>query len=218
MKLIYFTISKNKNIFTKIKIIMKNTIKLGLLLIIAIFGIQAMPNGNTKKTIDITKSTIKWEGKKVVYGHNGTVNLKEGTLLVSKGKINGGNFIIDMNSIKCTDIEDAGKNANLVGHLKNEDFFDVVNYPTAKLVIKKIGALNNGIQTITADLTIKNKTNPITFSATVKTEGNILLASAKFNIDRTKYDIKYGSDSFFDNLGDKAIKNEINFEISLISK
>lgn len=218
MKLIYFTISKNKNIFTKIKIIMKNTIKLGLLLIIGIFGIQAMPNGNTKKTIDITKSTIKWEGKKVVYGHNGTVNLKEGTLLVSKGKINGGNFIIDMNSIKCTDIEDAGKNANLVGHLKNEDFFDVVNYPTAKLVIKKIGALNNGIQTITADLTIKNKTNPITFSATVKTEGNILLASAKFNIDRTKYDIKYGSDSFFDNLGDKAIKNEINFEISLISK
>jgi len=197
---------------------MKNTIKLGLLVLVAIIGIQAMPNGNTKKIIDPSKSLIKWEGKKVVYGHNGTVSIKEGSLLISKGKINGGSFVIDMTSLKCTDIEDQAKNANLIGHLKDADFFDVAKYPTSKLVIKKIGELKDGVQTITADLTIKDKTNPITFSTSVKTVGGKVMAGAKFSIDRTKYDIRYGSDSFFDNLGDKAIKNEINFEVSLVSK
>ncbi len=196
---------------------MKNTIKLGLLVLVAIIGIQAMPNGNTKKIIDPSKSLIKWEGKKVVYGHNGTVSIKEGSLLISKGKINGGSFVIDMTSLKCTDIEDQAKNANLIGHLKDADFFDVAKYPTSKLVIKKIGELKDGVQTITADLTIKDKTNPITFSTAVKTVGGKVMAGAKFSIDRTKYDIRYGSDSFFDNLGDKAIKNEINFEVSLVS-
>ncbi|MBP7255814.1 MAG: YceI family protein [Chitinophagales bacterium] len=196
---------------------MKNTIKLGLLVLVAIIGIQAMPNGNTKKIIDPSKSLIKWEGKKVVYGHNGTVSIKEGSLLISKGKINGGSFVIDMTSLKCTDIEDQAKNANLIGHLKDADFFDVAKYPTSKLVIKKIGELKDGVQTITADLTIKDKTNPITFSTSVKTVGGKVMAGAKFSIDRTKYDIRYGSDSFFDNLGDKAIKNEINFEVSLVS-
>ena len=196
---------------------MKNTIKLGLLVLVAIIGIQAMPNGNTKKIIDPSKCLIKWEGKKVVYGHNGTVSIKEGSLLISKGKINGGSFVIDMTSLKCTDIEDQAKNANLIGHLKDADFFDVAKYPTSKLVIKKIGELKDGVQTITADLTIKDKTNPITFSTSVKTVGGKVMAGAKFSIDRTKYDIRYGSDSFFDNLGDKAIKNEINFEVSLVS-
>ena len=178
---------------------MKNTIKLGLLVLVAIIGIQAMPNGNTKKIIDPSKSLIKWEGKKVVYGHNGTVSIKEGSLLISKGKINGGSFVIDMTSLKCTDIEDQAKNANLIGHLKDADFFDVAKYPTSKLVIKKIGELKDGVQTITADLTIKDKTNPITFSTSVKTVGGKVMAGAKFSIDRTKYDIRYGSDSFFDN-------------------
>ena len=196
---------------------MKDSIKISLIALIAIFGIYAMPNGNTKKTIDTAKSLVKWEGKKVVYGHNGTVSIKEGSLLISKGKINGGSFVIDMTSLKCTDIEDQAKNANLIGHLKDADFFDVAKYPTSKLVIKKIGELKDGVQTITADLTIKDKTNPITFSTAVKTVGGKVMAGAKFSIDRTKYDIRYGSDSFFDNLGDKAIKNEINFEVSLVS-
>ncbi|MBK7506058.1 MAG: YceI family protein [Bacteroidetes bacterium] len=197
---------------------MKNIIKICLIALVAMVGIYAMPNGNTKKTIDTAKSLIKWEGKKVVYGHNGTVSIKEGSLLISKGKINGGSFVIDMTSLKCTDIEDQAKNANLIGHLKDADFFDVAKYPTSKLVIKKIGELKDGVQTITADLTIKDKTNPITFSTAVKTVGGKVMAGAKFSIDRTKYDIRYGSDSFFDNLGDKAIKNEINFEVSLVSK
>ena len=111
---------------------MKNRIKISLIALIAIFGIYAMPNGNTKKTIDTAKSLVKWEGKKVVYGHNGTVSIKEGSLLISKGKINGGSFVIDMTSLKCTDIEDQAKNANLIGHLKDADFFDVAKYPTSK--------------------------------------------------------------------------------------
>ena len=38
-------------------------------------------------------------------------------------------------------------------------------------------------------------------------------AKAKLTIDRTLYNIKYGSASFFDNLKDRAISNEFDIEV-----
>lgn len=197
---------------------MKNYIKLFSIAAIAILGIQAMPNGNAKMIIDTKKSNVMWTGNAITHSHNGTIDIKEGSLLLSKEKINGGSFTIDMKSMKCTDIKDEEKNGKLLGHLKSDDFFNVEKFPTAKLVIKKIGAVNNGVQTITADLTIKDKTNSITFPATIKAEGKTMKITTKFNVDRSKFDVKYGSDSFFDNLGDKAIKNDIEFDIELVTK
>ena len=180
--------------------------------------IQAVPNANSKAAIDTAKSTVKWVGKKIMYSHNGTVDVKSGSIITSKGRITGGEFILDMNTIKCVDIEDAGKNANLVGHLKNADFFDVANHPTAKLVVKKIGAIKDGVQPLTCDLTIKGITKSVSFPAKVSFTGKIVTATASFSIDRTLWDIRYGSDKFVDNLGDKAIKNDIDFEVTIVSK
>ncbi len=162
------------------------------------------------KKIDLTKSSVNWLAKKVTGKHNGTVNFKEGTLVFKGDKLKGGSFTVDMTSLTSTDLtgEYQGK---LNGHLKSDDFFGVEKFPTATLGFKKIAEKSAGVYTVTADLTIKGKTLPVTFDLNVK--GNT--STTTFNIDRTKYDIKYGSGSFFDNLGDKAIDNEFELNVTL---
>lgn len=184
---------------------MKNlkTIAIALLVTFSTAAVSAQ----TKK-VDVAKSKVEWVGKKVTGQHSGNVSLKEGALVFSGKKLTGGTFTVDMNSITVTDLKAGEGKEKLEGHLKNADFFGTDKYPTAKLVIKKIADKGNGVYGVTADLTIKDKTNPATFDITVK--GNT--ATANVAIDRTKFDIKYGSGSFFDNLGDKAIND--NFDIS----
>ena len=93
-----------------------------------------------KLNIDIQKSELKWSGEYAFYfgGHNGTISIIEGHFIKTGNVISGGEFIIDMTSIICNDIEDEEANKGLVDHLKNEDFFDVEQFKTAKLVISKI--------------------------------------------------------------------------------
>ena len=171
---------------------------------------SATVSAQTKK-VDVSKSTITWVGKKVTGQHNGTVNLKEGTLKFDGKKLTGGAFSVDMNSITVTDLKANEGKEKLEGHLKADDFFGVEKFPTAKLVFKTITPKQNGVYVITADLTIKNKTNPVTFNMTVKDDS----ATTSFDIDRTKYDIKYGSGSFFDGLGDKTINDNFDLVVSL---
>ena len=186
---------------------MKNlkSIALSLVVLLTTFTI----NAQTKK-IDASKSNINWVGKKVTGQHNGTVNFTDGLLIFKAHKVVGGKFTVDMNSLTATDLsgEYQGK---LNGHLKSEDFFGTEKFPIATLVFKKIAVKAKDTYTVTADLTIKGKLNPISFELVVK--GNS--ATTKFNVDRTKYDIKYGSGSFFDNLGDKAIADEFELAVDL---
>ena len=188
---------------------MKNfkTIAIALLVAVSTTAVTAQ----TKK-VDVSKSKISWIGKKVTGQHSGTVTLKDGALVFEGKKLKGGTFTVDMNSIAVTDLTaDQGKE-KLEGHLKADDFFGVAKYPTAKLVFKTIAAGKTaGTYTVTADLTIKDKTNPVTFDIAVK--GN--MATTSFSVDRTKYDIKYGSGSFFDGLGDKTINDNFDLTVSL---
>jgi polyisoprenoid-binding protein YceI len=187
---------------------MKNLKTVAIALLVA-FSTAAV-SAQTKK-VDVAKSKISWVGKKVTGQHEGTVNLKDGALVFKGTKLTGGTFTVDMTSIAATDLKaDQGKE-KLEGHLKSADFFGTDKYPTSTLVFKKIADKGNGVYTVTADLTIKDKTNPVTFDVTVK--GNT--ATAKLTIDRTKFDIKYGSGSFFDNLGDKAIADNFDVTVAL---
>jgi len=122
-----------------------------------------------------------------------------------------------MNSISCSDIESEKKNQYLVGHLKNEDFFNVEQFPLATITISKAVKGEGNSYKILADLTIKGITQPVTFQAKVEINGLNFLATAKIKIDRTKWDIKYGSGNFFENLGDKMILDEIEFDVYLLS-
>lgn len=171
----------------------------------------------TNMKVDIQKSTITWHGKKVTGAHTGHISIKEGTLEVEGKKLTGGVFVIDMNTITCTDIKDEEYNGNFVSHMKSDDFFGVEKHEESKLLIKSVKQKEKNKVEITGDLTIKGKTLSITFPATVDTDGKTLKAQAKIEIDRTKYDIKYGSGSFFDNLGDKAIDNKFTLDIDLVA-
>lgn len=166
-----------------------------------------------QKEIDLTKSTITWTGKKITGSHEGTIALKSGKLTYDKVSWSGGEFIIDMESIICKDLKDKRAN-NLVSHLKSEDFFDVENHSEAQFTITTVERLRGNHYGVKGDLTIKDITKPIEFMA-IKEEHAI---SATITIDRTAYDIKYGSDSFFDNLGDKAINNEFQLKANLVFK
>jgi len=163
--------------------------------------------------VDIKASTITWLGKKVVGEDSGAITLKAGGLKFVDHTLVGGHFIIDMSTITCTDLQ--GKSADkLVGHLHSADFFQTADHGTSEFIMTS--AVNQGENnySITGNLTIKGITNPITFDATVTEKS----ASAVINVDRTAYDIKYGSGSFFDNLGDKAIDNNFQMTINLVLK
>ena len=186
---------------------MKNLKSIALALVVVLSTVSV--SAQTKK-VDAAASTINWVGKKVTGQHNGTVNLKDGALVFKGAKLVGGTFTVDMTSLTSTDLsgEYQGK---LNGHLKSEDFFGTEKFPTSTLVFKKISAKAKNVYTVTADLTIKGITKPVTFDIAVN--GNT--ATTAFNVDRTKYDIKYGSGSIFDNLGDKAISDEFELAVAL---
>lgn len=158
-------------------------------------------------------SSIAWLGTKVKGEHNGHIQLKSGKLELKNGNITGGYFVIDMNSITCDDLKNKALNKKLVGHLESEDFFNTEKHPTATLTITNSTAFRNGIATITGDITIRGKTETITFE-TQKLEKKYV---ATIEIDRSKFNVKYGSKSFFKNLGDKTINDLFTLNITLVT-
>lgn len=165
-----------------------------------------------KKNVDVESSTVEWTGKKITgASHHGTIDLKEGSLnFTEEGVLTGGEFIMDMNSIVVTDLQGEYK-TKLENHLNDDDFFGVNKFPTAELVFTEVKQKQEGVYQVTGDLTIKEETAPVTFDLSV--EGSS--ASAQVVIDRTKYGIRYGSGSFFSNLGDNTIRNEFTLDVNL---
>lgn len=168
--------------------------------------------------VNTKESTLEWVGEKVTGKHWGTVDIQKGTLTVNGDKITGGEIHVDMTSILVQDLEGDSK-AKLTGHLKSEDFFSAEKHPIVKFVITKVKAdskLKNGnTHTITGKLTIKGKTETISFPARVNFDDEGVTAYASFKLDRTKWDIRYGSGSFFDNLGDKTIYDEFQVKFNI---
>ncbi|HEY9114315.1 MAG TPA: YceI family protein, partial [Bacteroidales bacterium] len=162
--------------------------------------------------VDLNQSKIQWTGEKVTGEHTGMVDLKDAKLKMQNNTIVEGKFIINMSSLTNTDITDTEYNQKLVGHLKSDDFFSVEKHPTAELVIVESSAFVNNEATVKGNLTIKGITKPIEFKA-IK-NGNSL--DALIIVDRTKYDIRYRSGSFFDGLGDKMIYNDFILKTNLV--
>jgi polyisoprenoid-binding protein YceI len=168
--------------------------------------------------VDVNSSTIVWTGYKVTGKHTGYVKVKNGNLSWDAGQLTGGSFEIDMNSITDTDLEGEYA-AKLVGHLKSDDFFGVAKYPTAKFVITKaIPQDTKGNYKIVGNLTIKETTKEVKFFAAVNESNGTVNASGKITVDRSEYNVKYGSGSFFDGLGDKTIYDEFDLQVSLVAK
>lgn len=213
--------------------------KISSFLVLFIFlGFTSFANSNNsddeKKEIStevLAKSSrILWKGFKPLGEHAGEIKVKYGNLLFVDTLLTGGEIVVDMNSITCTDIEDEANNAKLVGHLKSKDFFDVDSFSTAKLKIKKVipyGVFDTRQDESTgqefkavADLTIKDITQEVKFKVKLYkySSNGYISASARIEIDRSDFDVKYGSGSFFDELGDKVIYDEFRLDVSLSSR
>lgn len=188
--------------------VMKNRILKGGIATVIVLTTLAFTN--TKKEVNVKNSTIEWTGEKVTGSHNGTIELESGYFMMEDDKIVGGEFVMDMSTITVTDLSGDSK-GKLEGHLKSEDFFGVEKHPTAKLLITSAAAKGNGKYGIVGDLTIKNETHPITFDLEMNGDS----AMTSLTIDRSKYNVRYGSGSFFDNLGDKTIYDNFELDVNL---
>lgn len=168
--------------------------------------------------VDTSASAIVWTGYKVTGKHTGGVKIKDGSLLMDADKLTGGSFNIDMTSITDTDLEGEWA-AKLVGHLKSEDFFGTAKYPTAKFVITRaLPQDSKGNYKIIGNMTIKETTKEVKFFATISENAGTLTATGKITVDRSEYDVRYGSGSFFDGLGDKTIYDEFDLQVSLTAR
>ena len=160
-------------------------------------------------------SNLTWKGQKITgSSHTGNLSFKSAKIKISEEGIISGNLIIDMNTMTCTDIENSKYNKYLVDHLKNDDFFSTDKFPESKIKFQSIKRTENMIE-FDGTLTIKNISNPISFTANLYESDGKILVSSDLVFDRSKFDIRYGSGTFFENLGDDLILDEINIEVNL---
>ncbi len=171
--------------------------------------------------VNTANSIINWGGSAVGKKHTGTLSISDGNVQVENGKVSSGNFTINMGSIKCTDLPADQGGGKLEGHLKSPDFFDIGVYPNAKFEITKVTALNSSDGAnamVYGNLTLKDVTKQIGFKAKIDVAGNkVSVDVPNFSIDRTDFNVKYGSNKFFDDLKDKAINDKIELSIKLTS-
>ena len=179
--------------------------------------VAEVPASATTYAVDLADSKLAWKGSKLAYSHNGTIDITAGSVSVNEeGELVGGEFTIDMSTIKNLDIEDAEKNAKLVGHLSSADFFEAEKYPTASFTITDV---DSGTGMVSGNLNIKGQTHKVTFPADVEVTDNGVTANAIFSIDRTKWGVNFNSGNIFKDLvADNVIADDMALNLSLVCK
>ncbi|MEZ4797536.1 MAG: YceI family protein [Flavobacteriaceae bacterium] len=168
---------------------------------------------SAKYMVNTEESVIEWKGYKPTGSHVGTIKIESGVFTVNNGALESGTFIIDMNSIKDNDGSE-----RLEGHLKSADFFEVETYPSSAFEVTGFEMVE-GKAMLSGNLALKDGKNNVTFPVTISEEGDTFtLTSEMFTIDRSKWNVKYGSKSFFDNLGDKFINDDIELKVTVKAK
>lgn len=174
-------------------------------------GQSAYAQDNFK--VNVENSSLNWKGYKPTGSHTGTITLASGNIAVKNNKLTGGSFVADMNTIK-----EAEGSAKLEGHLKSADFFDITTFPTAKFDITKTEVKGAKIQ-VTGNMTIKGITKQITFPATLAVnKDNVTLTSDTFQINRADFNVKFKSKSFFNDLKDKFVNDDFDFQVTIVAK
>jgi len=183
-----------------------------LLIITVVLSAFAFTNP-IKEKVHVKESTILWKGKKITgSSHTGTVALKEGYFKIENDLFVGGNFVIDMTSITATNMDSDEYRLKLENHLKSDDFFGVNEFPTATLRFDGVGQLTEARHyEVHGTLTIKGISNPVVFNISAEDR----TATVHLEVDRSKFNVRYGSNSFFENLGNRAISNTFELDISL---
>jgi polyisoprenoid-binding protein YceI len=191
--------------------------------------LEKLEMGEIPEDVDVlvlntSLSEVAWEGKRITgSGHDGTIGVKEGKIYAFDGALLGGEVYIDMTRIVVLDLEDPGRNARLKGHLESDDFFSVADYPLAKLEIVRFDPIEDAAYgepnyRVFGNLTIKGITHGIAFDAVVDVAEGWVEARADFSFDRSLYDVRFGSGSFFQDLGDNLILDEIFLSVDIVAE
>lgn len=195
---------------------------IGLAVMSLFLAIAAMANKTGGKSMQyevVTKeSKVEWKATKVTGEHMGFVSISDGTVNLANDKIVGANVTMDLNTIVCTDLTNEEWNKKLVGHLKSDDFFSVEKFPNATFEISSIQANDDGKYAVVGKLTMKGKSHEIKFPANVKIRENMLKANGTATIDRTLWNIQYGSGKFLQGLGDNLIHDEFSITFDITAK
>lgn len=169
-------------------------------------------------TVSTTSSSLIWEGSKPLiptgYFDRGTIDLRSGILEVEGGNVASGTFTIDMATIAAAETSGQGEVSRLTDHLQSADFFDVETYPTATFTVTDVSETGE----VTGNLTIKGTTREVTFPAEFSQSGDTVTATAEIEIDRTLWDIRYGSGKFFQDLGDNLIADTFTVTLNLVAE
>lgn len=163
---------------------------------------------------DLTKSKVLWKGSKVIGdSHEGDLMVKSGQITFEQDKPSKAEVVMDMSTINCTDMKGRSKK-KIEAHLKDPDFFDVKNHPTATLKVSSFKPIKDSRYEVSGDITIRGITKPLTFLAKVTSSQMMVKGSGSFTFNRAEFDVKYNSTKFFKSLGDKAIKDDV--ELSFV--
>lgn len=180
-----------------------------------------LPHGRV--LIDLEASKVGWTGRNLLNKHHGIIAVKSGYLDFGHGRLEGGEFVLDLTRLECADLAGSDYHAVLIRHLHDHDFFDVGNFPDARFVITSATHLDPGSPGgpnlhVGAELTLKGQTHPVEFAATsgVTPEGNAA-AQATFSIDRTRWGVLYGSGKFFHRLAGHLVNDLIDFEVKIVT-
>ncbi len=161
--------------------------------------------------IKLDESSLVWTGREVsTSSHYGTINFTSGQFEIADGLISQGEFLVDMTSINVQDMT-GGSKERLEGHLRSDDFFSVESFPTAHLYISSSEVISNGKWMVNGFLSIKDISHPVLFEMANTEDG----WNANLVFDRSKYNVKFRSGTFFENLGDKLIYDDIELKINL---
>lgn len=179
-------------------------------------------NTNGEKSafdIDTKASKVYWTGKKVTGEHTGYLEVANGKVWVENSNVVGAEVNMDLKTIVCTDLKEEEWNKKLVGHLKSDDFFSVEKFPTAKFEITSMTKGSKaGEYNVKGKLTMKGATHEIAFPAKAAITSGVVSATGTATIDRTKWNIQYGSGKFFESLGDKMIYDEFEITFDIKAK
>jgi polyisoprenoid-binding protein YceI len=180
----------------------------------------AMDAVNVMHKANLDKSSVSWHATKVTGEHWGTIGIKDSWIELAGDKITGGMFVFDMDDIIVTDIESPEWNAKLVNHLKSDDFFSVEKFPEVRFELTSAEQLKHKNHSepnyqINGKLTIKGITHDVSLPAHIHLFAKGGNAKGEIVLDRTLWDIRYGSGKFFEGLGDKTIHDEfkVSFDV-----
>lgn len=187
----------------------KGILSLAFMMLFVFAATATEPVDGEKKEVNTETSKVTWKAYKVAGSHTGTIALKSGALMFDEGKLTGGEFTVDMTTINTTDLQGEYK-GKLDGHLNSPDFFDTLTHETSTLTFTEVKATGKNSYSVVGDLTIKDITKSVTFDVSVYGSK----ATATLKIDRTNYDVKYGS-TLFGAAADKAIYDEFDLVVDL---